>query len=79
MAMESTATTKGNKHLRAIIVQVAWVASHTKGSFFMDKFAKLAIRKSRISQTRRGKSQHKAKTMIFISLLERIYGEKYKK
>jgi transposase len=44
---KSTATTKGNKHLRAIIVQVAWAACRTKGSFFMDKFTKLAIRKSR--------------------------------
>ncbi|GHU60431.1 hypothetical protein FACS1894121_0410 [Bacteroidia bacterium] len=44
---KSTATTKGNKHLRAIIVQVAWAASRTKGSFFMEKFQKLAIRKSR--------------------------------
>jgi transposase len=44
---KSTATTKGNKHLRAIIVQVAWAASRTKGSFFMTKFTKLAIRKSR--------------------------------
>lgn len=44
---KSTATTKGNKHLRAIIVQVAWAASRTKGSFFMDKFTKLAIRKPR--------------------------------
>jgi hypothetical protein len=26
---------------------VAWAASRTKGSFFMDKFTKLAIRKSR--------------------------------
>jgi transposase len=44
---KSTTTTKGNKHLRCIIVQVAWAASRTKGSFFMDKFTKLAIRKSR--------------------------------
>jgi len=44
---KSTATTKGNKHLRAIIVQVAWAASRTKGSFFMDRFQKLAMRKSR--------------------------------
>jgi hypothetical protein len=44
---KSTATTKGNKHLRTIIVQIAWAASRTKGSFFMDKFTKLAIRKSR--------------------------------
>jgi transposase len=45
--IKSTATTKGNKHLRAIIVQVAWAASRTKGSFFMDKFTKLALRKPR--------------------------------
>jgi len=44
---KSTATTKGNKHLRAIIVQVAWGASRNKGSYFMDKFQKLAMRKSR--------------------------------
>lgn len=44
---KSTATTKGNKHLRAIIVQVGWAASRTKGSFFKDRFQKLAMRKSR--------------------------------
>jgi len=44
---KSTATTKGNKHLRAIIVQVAWGAARNKGSYFMDKFQKLAMRKSR--------------------------------
>jgi len=44
---KSTATTKGNKHLRAIIVQVGWGASRCKGSYFMDKFQKLAMRKSR--------------------------------
>ncbi|NCA80381.1 MAG: IS110 family transposase [Sphingobacteriia bacterium] len=44
---KSTATTKGNKHLRAIIVQVGWAATRTKGSYFMDKFQKLAMRKSR--------------------------------
>jgi len=44
---KSTATTKGNKHLRAIIVQVGWGASRNKGSYFMDKFQKLAMRKSR--------------------------------
>jgi transposase len=44
---KSTATTKGNKHLRAIIVQIAWGASRNKGSYFMDKFQKLAMRKSR--------------------------------
>ena len=44
---KSTATTKGNKHLRAIIVQVGWGAARCKGSYFMDKFQKLAMRKSR--------------------------------
>jgi len=44
---KSTATTKGNKQLRSIIVQVAWGASRKKGSYFMDKFQKMAIRKSR--------------------------------
>jgi transposase len=44
---KSTATTKGNKHLRAIIVQVGWGAARSKGSYFMDKFQKLAMRKSR--------------------------------
>jgi transposase len=44
---KSTATTKGNKHLRAIIVQVGWGAARNRGSYFMDKFQKLAMRKSR--------------------------------
>jgi transposase len=44
---KSTATTKGNKHLRAIIVQAGWGASRCKGTYFMDKFKKLAMRKSR--------------------------------
>ena len=44
---KNTATTKGNKYLRTILVQVAWAASRTKGSFFKDKFQRLAIRKPR--------------------------------
>jgi transposase len=44
---KSTATTKGNKHLRSNIVQVGWGAVRSKGSYFMDKFQKLAMRKSR--------------------------------
>jgi len=44
---KSTATTKGNKHLRTIMIQVAWAASRKKGSFFMEKFLKLVLRKSR--------------------------------
>ncbi len=44
---KSTATTKGNKYLRAILAQIAWAAVRTKGSYYKDKFAKLAMRKSR--------------------------------
>lgn len=44
---KSTATTKGNKYLRAILVQVSWAASRVKGSFFKEKFNRLAMRKSR--------------------------------
>jgi len=44
---KSTATTKGNKYLRTILVQIAWAAVRTKRSFFMEKFNRLAMRKSR--------------------------------
>lgn len=44
---KSTATTKGNKYLRTILVQCAWAASRTKGSYFQEKFHRLALRKSR--------------------------------
>lgn len=44
---KSTATTKGNKYLRTTLVQIAWAASRTKGSYFCNKFARLAMRKSR--------------------------------
>jgi transposase len=44
---KSTATTKGNRYLRAILVQIAWAASRTKGSFFRDKFTRLCLRKNR--------------------------------
>jgi transposase len=44
---KSTATTKGNKYLRAILVQIAWAATRTKGSYFKEKFNRLAMRKSR--------------------------------
>ena len=44
---KSTATTKGNRYLRAILVQIAWGAIRTKGSFFKEKFNRLAMRKSR--------------------------------
>jgi transposase len=45
--MKSTSVTKGNKYLRRIMVQCAWAASRTKGSFFKSKFEQLCVRKSR--------------------------------
>jgi len=44
---KSTAITKGNRYLRAILVQIAWAASRTKGSFFKEKFTRLCLRKNR--------------------------------
>ena len=42
---KSTATTRGNKYLRAILAQVSRAASRMKGSFFKDKFQRLSMRK----------------------------------
>jgi hypothetical protein len=44
---KSTAITKGNKYLRSILVQASWAACRMKGSFFKDKFQRLAMRKPR--------------------------------
>ena len=44
---KSTATTKGNKYLRSVLVQVAWAASRMKNGWFKEKFNRLAMRKSR--------------------------------
>jgi len=44
---KSTATTKGNRFFRAVLVQIAWAASRTKGTYFKEKFTRLAMRKSR--------------------------------
>lgn len=44
---KSTAITKGNRFLRTTFVQVAWAASRTKGTYFKEKFTRLAMRKSR--------------------------------
>jgi transposase len=44
---KSTATTKGNKYLRSILVQVSWAASRMKGSYFKEKFNRMAMRKPR--------------------------------
>jgi transposase len=43
--IKSKATTKGNKYLKRIMVQVAWAASRTKASSYYAKFIQLAIRK----------------------------------
>lgn len=43
---KSTAITRGNKYLKPILVQIAWAASRSKGSYFKDKFNRLCIRKS---------------------------------
>jgi transposase len=43
---KSKAITKGNKYLRSILVLVAWAASRTRGSYFKEKFNRLALRKS---------------------------------
>jgi transposase len=44
---KSTATTKGNKYLRSVLVQVAWASSRMKTSWFKEKFNRLSLRKSR--------------------------------
>ena len=44
---KSTATTKGNKYLRSVLVQVSWAASRIKNGWFKEKFSRLAMRKSR--------------------------------
>lgn len=43
---KSTAITKGNRYLKTILVQVAWAASRSKGSYFKDKFNRLSLRRS---------------------------------
>lgn len=43
--IKSKATTKGNKYLRRIMVQIAWAASRTKASSYHVKFIQLTIRK----------------------------------
>jgi len=45
--IKSKATTKGNKYLRRIIVQIAWASSRTKASSYYNKYNQLAIRKGR--------------------------------
>lgn len=42
---KSKAITKGNKYLRAILVQCAWAASRTGGCYFKEKYRRLAMKK----------------------------------
>lgn len=44
--LKSTATTKGNKYLRSILVQSAWGATRMKNGYFKEFFSRLVIRKS---------------------------------
>lgn len=36
---------KGDKHIRATLVEAAWAASRTKGTFFSERYGRLAARK----------------------------------
>jgi transposase len=44
---KSGKTTKGNRWLRATLVQVAWAASHTKETYLSAQFRRLAARRGR--------------------------------
>ena len=44
--IKSKRITHGNKYLRRVLVQCAWAASRTKGSWFQSKFQQLCVRKS---------------------------------
>jgi transposase len=44
--IKSKKITHGNKYLRRVIVQCAWAASRTKGSWFQGKYQQLCVRKS---------------------------------
>lgn len=42
---KSSRTNHGDKHLRATLVEAAWAASRTKGTFFMERFGRMAQKK----------------------------------
>jgi transposase len=44
---QSGKTTKGNRWLRATLVQVAWAASHTKGTYLSAQYRRLAGRRGK--------------------------------
>ena len=44
---QSGRTNKGNRWLRGVLVQAAWAASHTKGSYFSSQFRRLVGRRGK--------------------------------
>ncbi len=42
---KSTKTPKGDKHIKATLVEAAWAASHTKGTFYSERHGRLIGRK----------------------------------
>jgi transposase len=40
-------TTKGSHWLRSMLVQAAWAASHTKGTYLADQYRRLASRRGK--------------------------------
>ena len=42
---KSGRTSHGDKHVRTVLVEAAWAASRTKGTFFMERFKRLALRR----------------------------------
>lgn len=42
---KSGKTNHGDKHVKATLVEAAWAASRTKGTFFMERFNRLVVRK----------------------------------
>ena len=69
---KSGRTSHGDKHVRTVLVEAAWAASRTKGTFFMERFKRLALRRG----------TKKALIAVGHSLLTCVYrvltGESYK-
>jgi transposase len=42
---KSGRTSHGDKHVRTVLVEAAWAASRTKGTFFKERFQRLALRR----------------------------------
>lgn len=70
---KSGRTNHGDKHVKATLVEASWAASRTKGTFFMERFNRLVVRKG----------SKKALVAVGHTLLTCIYhvlstGERYK-